>query len=104
MTEPLTNEEFMKSQFFVHQFARMSDLKRYVVLRVVFEGESKLFTEEVVADRQRPKQWYVQMAFKQARKEIRKWIKEQQNGNSIVGQQFGFSLEQINEEDNIEQE
>ena len=106
MTDQLTLEEFLKTQIFVHSFNKIDESTRQIIVRVVYEGEMKLFTEVVSSlNKKRGKQWYVQKAFKRSRKDIRKWVKEQEVGGAVVGKQISFPIEIFNndEDENIDE-
>jgi hypothetical protein len=101
----LTQEEYQGSQLFIESFSRVDALSRRVVFRVIYDGETMMFSEVVNSKNPQTKDFYINRAFRKLRKQMVAWIKAENQSGGVVGRQYDFSLEDWNhEEDNIEQE
>lgn len=95
----LTQQEYESSRLIVESFSRVDALSRQVTFKVVYDGESRIFTEVVRAKKQQPKDFYIDKAFRKLRKSIREWVKSESATGGVVGRQYVYQLENWNADD-----
>jgi hypothetical protein len=101
----LTQEEHQGSQLVIDSFSRVDALSRRVVFRVIYDGETMMFSEVVNSKTTQTKDFYINKAFRKLRKQMVAWIKAESQSGGVVGRQYAYSLEDWNKdvEDNIDE-